>query len=260
MNERKGCANMHWYKLIAPDFFLGRLFSMLRALFDVMVLFVGSPSRRSLRIASLALRLKPRFTMVTTRNLIAIYNLVQEADRRHLSGAIVECGVWNGGSAAMAAAASADAGNPSGQRTMWLFDSFEGLPPPSDKDNMAEQNAYFKGWCKGDVGMVKRAFNELGLSLDQVNIVQGWFDQTLPTAPMSDIALLHIDADWYDSVKLVLDTFYEHVTPGGYVMLDDYGYWQGCNRAVVDFFLERGIHDIVLKQTARGGAYFQKPV
>jgi O-methyltransferase len=250
---------MHWHRLIAPDFFLGRLLSMIRALFDVTVLLLREPSKRSLRITALAFRLKPRFTMVTTRNLVALYNLIQELDQCSLPGAIVECGVWNGGSAAMMAAASADRAYPAGRRAMWLFDSFEGLPPPSNKDTLAEQSDYFQGWCKGEIENVKRAFNELGLSLDRVEIVRGWFDQTLPFASVPGIALLHIDADWYDSVKLVLDTFYDRVAPGGYVMLDGYGYWQGCNRAVADFFQERGLRDVHMTQTARGGAYFQKP-
>jgi len=250
---------MHLYQLVAPDFFLGKLLSMVRAVFDVTWLIVRRPSRRSFRIAALIFRVKPRYTMVTSRNLIALYDLMQDIERRHLPGAVVECGVWNGGSAAVIAKASIDAIRPISTRLYWLFDSFEGLPPPTAQDGAAEQQAYFAGWCKGDASLVREAFQRLALPLDRVNIVKGWFEDTLPLATVGEVALLHVDADWYDSVKLTLDTFYNRVTPGGYVMLDDYGYWQGCNRAVVDFFREQGIRNISLTQTARGGAYFQKP-
>ena len=118
---------MNFYRIIAPDFFLGKLLSMIRALWDVANLIARHPSKRSLRITTLVLRVKPRFTMVTTRNLVALYNLVQDVERRKLPGCIVECGVWNGGSAAIMTAASVDAAYPIGKRTMWLFDLFEGL-------------------------------------------------------------------------------------------------------------------------------------
>jgi O-methyltransferase len=73
------------------------------------------------------------------------------------------------------------------------------------------------------------------------------------------IALLHIDADWYDSVKTVLETFFDRVVPGGFVVLDDYGYWQGCDQALTDFFAQRGIKDVPIERVGRQGAYFQKP-
>ena len=72
--------------------------------------------------------------------------------------------------------------------------------------------------------------------------------------------MLHIDADWYDSVKVVLDTFYDKVIPGGFVVLDDYGLWQGCGQAVKDFIVERSIKDVVVKPIGRDGAYFQKAI
>lgn len=245
--------------MISPDFALGKALTFGRALFNVSTLVMAYPSQRSLRVASLIMQVKPRFTMVTSKNLISLYNLVQRANTQDVPGDIVECGVWNGGSAVMMASAMQDASMPVPQRSIWLFDSFQGLPPPSERDGDAEQESYFEGWCKGDQANVERAFNTFDLPLSNVKIVPGWFNDTLHTAAVSQIAVLHIDADWYDSVKIVLDTFYDRVAPGGFVMLDDYGYWKGCDRAVADFFTERGITNITIKQTDHGGAFFQKP-
>ena len=103
------------------------------------------------------------------------------------------------------------------------------------------------------------AFKTLGVALTNVNILPGWFNATLPVAPVSSIAILHVDADWYESVKLVLDSFYDKVTPGGYVILDDYGMWDGCDKALADLVSERKMSDIVVGQADRIGGYFQKP-
>jgi O-methyltransferase len=245
-------------KLISPDFALGKLLTFLRALYNLFILILAYPSRRSLRIASIVLRVKPRFTMVTSKNLISLYNLVQRVDNLQLPGDIVECGVWNGGSAVVMGAAQVDGGNQAPCRTMWLFDSFQGLPLPGEKDGVAEQVSYFEGWCKGEPGKVEQAFEMLGVPMDHVKITPGWFEETLHTAPIDQISILHVDADWYDSIKVVLDTFYDKVVKGGFVVFDDYGYWKGCERAIADYFVEHGITGVTMKQTDHGGAYFQK--
>jgi O-methyltransferase len=74
------------------------------------------------------------------------------------------------------------------------------------------------------------------------------------------ISILHIDADWYESVKLVLDVFYDKVVPNGFVILNDYGAWPGCNQAIADYFVEHGLRDIeMIIVEPSTGAYFQKP-
>jgi O-methyltransferase len=119
--------------------------------------------------------------------------------------------------------------------------------------------SYFEGWNKGSTENVRRAFGILELSLDGVHIVPGWFEDTLAGASVDQIALLHIDADWYESVKLALDTFYDQVVPGGFVVVDDYNVWEGCNRALADFLDERQLTHITLCYPNRSGVYFQKP-
>jgi O-methyltransferase len=198
--------------------------------------------------------------MVTSKNLIALYKLVQTANELGLPGDIVECGVWNGGSAGVMGWATSRYTHNRMNRNIWLFDSFQGLPRPTEKDGKREKENYFEGWCKGDVTKVKRILTRLNVPVELIKIVPGWFADTLRTAPLDRIAILHIDADWYESVKLVLDVFYDKVVPGGFIVLNDYGMWPGCDQAVSDYFVEHNLHNIEITIVEPcNGAYFQKP-
>lgn len=198
--------------------------------------------------------------MVSARRLINLYDLVQQANALNLSGDIVECGVWNGGSAAIMGAACQDDETQDKVRNFWLFDSFCGLPQPGVQDGKRAQDAYFEGWCQGEIEKVTQIFNQLGLSLGQVKIIPGWFDSTLNATDIKKIALLHIDADWYASVKVVFEELYAKVVEGGFIVLDDYWTWPGCRAAVEDYIKEHQIEGVVLKRIDRHGAYFQKPL
>ena len=168
--------------------------------------------------------------------------------------------MWNGGSAAIMGVADRDDETSGKVRKLWLFDSFRGLPPPSNKDGKQARETYFQGWCQGEPEKVKRIFCRFRLSVQHVNIIAGWFDETLQTAGVQTIALLHIDADWYASVKIVLETFYDKVVEGGFVVLDDYWRWPGCREAVTDYLREHQIQGVVLKKADLHGVYFQKPL
>ena len=250
---------MNWIKLVAPDTWTGKILVTGRMLVDIGLMLAHQRSRAAWRFARIILMLKPRFTMVTNGNLLNLYRLVAQANQAQLAGALVECGVWNGGSAAMMRLADVDQSQADGLRTMWLFDSFQGLPRPGERDGQSERNGYFVGMNRGCIDNVQAAFRRLHVPFAQVKVIPGWFNDTLASVPVESIALLHVDADWYDSVKIVLDVFYDKVTPGGYIVLDDYGYWQGCNRAVAEFLSERGLGKIELVRTDRVGAYFRKP-
>ena len=253
--------NINFFKLRSPDFTLGKLLVLGKAIVDSVRLLLRRRDRESVRFLRLMFAVKPRYTMVTNKNLMTLYSLVQRVNSRNVVGDIVECGVWNGGSAAIMGLANAtDRKNPIA-RSIWLFDSFQGLPQATEKDGTIERRNHFEGWNKGDVSKVKQAFTKIGVSLDRVEIIPGWFNDTLKTAAIEQIAILHIDADWYDSVKLVLDVFYDKVVPGGFIILNDYNTWEGCNKALHDFLTERHLEDMVITEVEpTTGAYFQKPM
>ena len=191
-----------------------------------------------------------RHTLVSHAKLNALCSLVADLERDRVPGAIVECGVFKGGAAALMAF---EAG---GQRDIFLFDSFSGLPPPGDKDGAIARETFHEGWCASTETDVLRIFHALGVMNNHVHLMRGWFQDTLPGAEVGPIALLHVDADWYDSVKVVLDELFDHVVPGGYVVFDDYGRWEGCTRAVDEFLAARGLPP--LTPTGSAGHYLRR--
>lgn len=193
------------------------------------------------------------YTAVFVPRLVSLYKLSEDVNRLSLPGDFVECGVYHGGSAAIMAS-FCEKTEP--KRNIWLFDSFEGLPKPTEVDGH-EAPAY-EGWCHGDLVKVKQIFRRLSIPESYVHIVKGWFQDTFPTVEIPKIAILHIDADWYESVKLCLEKFYDCVQPGGYIVLDDYGCWLGCKIAT-DEFIEARALDVKLIQVDYTGFYFQKP-
>ena len=249
---------MNLIKLTSTDFLAGRILLSGKALLDLLWFLIRNPRPKSLRLAVLILQLIPRYTKVSVKRLINLYRLVQRTNKLNLPGDIVECGVWNGGSAAMMGVADRDDETSAEVRKLWLFDSFRGLPPPSNKDGKQARETYFQGWCQGETEKVERIFRRFQLSLQHVNIIPGWFDETLRTAGVQTIALLHIDADWYASVKIVLETFYDKVVEGGFVVLDDYWRWPGCREAVTDYLKEHQIQGVVLKKSGSTRRLFSK--
>jgi len=246
--------NIKLSKLRSPDSLLIKCLSFLKALVEIAYLIIRYPSTKSLKLASLILQVKPWYTMVSVPRLVNLYQRVEDANRLQLPGDIVECGTWNGGSAAMMGKASLDMNN---LRITWVFDSFEGLPRPGERDTQDLHDFYFDGWCKGDTEKVQQIFNTLNLPPASLKIGKGWFDKTLPTAPVKEIAVLHIDSDWYDSVKVVLDCLYDKVVAHGYIVIDDYWVWEGCRKAVEDFLATRQLK-VSLHSVAGLAVYFQK--
>ncbi len=196
------------------------------------------------------------YTMLTWRELSALYDAAATIERENIPGAIAEFGVCNGGSTGVMSAV-VEASN----REIWMFDSWEGLPEPTSEDVTCLGEKGEKGICLGSQERVQDLlFNKLGLARARKHFVKGWFDATVPArgSQIGQIALLHLDGDWYDSIKICLDHLYDQVADGGFIVLDDYGYWEGAKKATHDFLDSRGIQvEIVMIDDT--GAYFRKP-
>ena len=157
-----------------------------------------------------------------------LLRLAKDIERKNLKGAIVECGVLDGGTAALMAYATAQSG-----RTIHLFDSWSGLPTTTEKDGEAS-----KVWANDVVGSPKRVtavMRRLQIAADRIVFHRGWFHESFPNVEIDRIALLHIDADFYESVKLSLETWVPRVVPGGYIQIDDYSAFIGCRKAVDEY-------------------------
>lgn len=207
------------------------------------------------------------YTMVSYQGLNNVYELSKKIENDKIRGAFVECGVWKGGCAAIMGfvAEKAKSG-----RKIWLFDSFEGLPEPTIDDGIKAKD-YALGRtsgklssiekCVGPLGDVKKIFFDvLKINPMNVSIEKGWFQDTLLRAKdrIGTIAILRLDGDWYESTKSCLDYLYDIVVPGGYVIIDDYGFWEGSRKAVDDFMKKRGIKANLIKVDFTA-VYFQKP-
>jgi hypothetical protein len=110
-----------------------------------------------------------------------------------------------------------------------------------------------------DPSKVKAVLGAVGIPSESIRIAPGWFKDTLPNAPIDRVALLHIDCDWYESVKLCLEQFYDRVNSNGIIVLNDYGVWPGAKRAVDEFRDRRGLESVRLRWVDPGTRYFRKP-
>jgi hypothetical protein len=183
------------------------------------------------------LRYKYRdFTMVTRRGFVT--NLLVAAGQAKVRGCIVECGVWRGGMMA----GMAEVLGP--ERHYVLCDSFEGLPKAEAIDGPRalawqanpEGSTYYDN-CRAEASFAEQAMRMA--SVPDYELVRGWFDQTLPSLVLPEpIAILRIDADWYQSVRSCLVNLVPKLAPGGIVIMDDYFTWDGCAKAVHEFLAE----------------------
>lgn len=207
------------------------------------------------------------YTMVGKAGILVTYNATKHVEKEKIEGALVECGVARGGSSGLMALVSQEYGS---NRTSWLFDTFEGLPPPTDDDNYVSPtyspknkraSVVIEGFCLGTIEEVSETlFKKLGVKKDNTKMVKGLFQDTLPIwrDKIGAIAVLRLDGDWYESTKCCLENLYSNVAPKGIVILDDYVSVPGCKKATDEFLKENDI-DVELIFDNRGGCYFIKP-
>lgn len=192
------------------------------------------------------------FTMVGHRRLENIRMCVEDVLENNVEGDLMEAGVWRGGASIYMKAILDvyDASN----RSVWLADSFEGMPVPKDGSDGADlsQNEYLSV----SLEQVKDYFAQFNHLDENVKFLKGWFCDTLPSAPVKTLAVLRLDGDLYSSTMDSLNNLYHRVSKGGYVIIDDYGGWPPAKNAVDEF---RQRHDITaeIKKVDWTGVYWQ---
>lgn len=184
--------------------------------------------------------------MTSTQRLVGLIEAVRYLREAEIEGDVVECGVWRGGSSMAAAEALLAVGDTT--RHLHLFDTFEGMPPPGDHDvaftgssaadlMAAETRAEGRGiWCFATRADVEANMARTGYPAEKIHLVEGRVEETLPGHAPERIALLRLDTDWYESTRHELEHLYPRLTPGGVLILDDYGHWAGAKKAVDDYF------------------------
>ncbi|MBK8011290.1 MAG: class I SAM-dependent methyltransferase [Deltaproteobacteria bacterium] len=208
------------------------------------------------------------YTMTSPERLWALIHAVDHLVRHEIRGDYVECGVWRGGSS-MAAALALIARQDTA-RTLHLYDTFEGMTAPTAYDrslggDSAEtllaseaRSPDSPTWCVADEADVRRNLASTGYPGSRIRFVRGPVEQTLPDPALGPIALLRLDTDWYASTRHELDHLYPLLVPGGVLIIDDYGHWEGARRAV-DEYLSRHQLPLFLQRIDYTGRMAIKP-
>lgn len=192
------------------------------------------------------------YTMVGHRRLDNVQQCIEDVLRNKVPGDFIETGVWRGGTVILMRALLKVHGVT--DRTVWAADSFEGLPAPASADDGHDLSRV--DYLKVSLEQVESNFERFGLLDDQVRFLQGWFCDTLPRAPIDRLALLRLDGDLYSSTMDALRNLYHRVSPGGYVIVDDYYSWDSCRRAVDEFLKEHRLHADI-RRIDWSGAYWR---
>jgi hypothetical protein len=187
-------------------------------------------------------------TMVPLVRLTNVQECVVDVLERGVPGDLIETGVWRGGTTIFMRAILKAYGVTN--RRVWVADSFQGLPEPDEERHPEEAHAHkskimtdeYKHFAVSAED-VRANFRRYDLLDEQVRFLEGWFKDTLPTAPVEKLAVIRLDGDYYDSTMDALTSLYPKLSPGGYVIIDDYGedLWTKCRQAVDDF---RQRHDV----------------
>lgn len=189
------------------------------------------------------------FTMTTGERLYAFIQAVQYVSRCQIPGAIVECGVWKGGS--MVAAALTLKTFRLAQRDLYLFDTFTGMTAPEAVDidwqgvpanvtyDVLKTGEDRSNWAYAPLADVKRVLFATGYPGEQIHFVQGKVEDTIPEQAPEQIAVLRLDTDWYRSTKHELEHLYPRLANGGVLIIDDYGHYKGARKAVDEYFADK---------------------
>jgi hypothetical protein len=224
------------------------------------------------------------YSMLSFIKLAVLYEQAVHCEKNDIEGAFVECGVWKGGAVGMMALANLKHGIHN--RSLYLFDAFDDICEPNmDIDgktaiedietllgrkvnNLHGNLEPIKGIydSRGGHGTIETCknllVNTIGYPDSKIHFCKGWFEETMHSyaKDINKIAILRLDADWYSSTKVCLDVLYPKVSNGGIIIIDDYGRYDGCKKAVDEFCQANGIKPFLNYSNYEGGEcrYFFK--
>lgn len=198
-------------------------------------------------------------TMIGMQRLTSLQRCVETVLTEDVPGDLVECGVWRGGASILMRAVLSAYGDE--KRSVWLCDSFEGVPPPDTAHYEADKGINLHraaGVLAVSEAQVRANFEHYGLLDDRVRFVPGWFKDTLQDAPIKSISVLRLDGDLYESTIQALDALYPRLSSGGYCIIDDYHAIDACRQAVADY---RTAHSVTaeIEEIDGTGVLWRKP-
>lgn len=218
--------------------------------------------------ANALIKIVRKNTMLPYVNLLTLFEQAKHCEENNIEGDFVECGVWKGGAVGLMALTNLTYG--STRRNLHLFDAFSEIcAPDNEKDgekainevkNILGKNANVSGELVALTGIYDKfggpgTIDEnsellekvINYPVKKINYHQGWFQDTIPVVSknIEKIAILRLDGDWYESTKVCLDNLYDKVVDCGFIIIDDYGCYEGCKKAVDEFINSRNIKEFI---------------
>lgn len=202
------------------------------------------------------------YTLTSYERLHSLCQAAEYVSANGIEGSFVECGVWKGGSALAAALAFKQLGTMT--RDFYLYDTYEGMSEPTELDIDyrgldAEQQLSVQTkddpnslWCAVGLDMVQNTMKLSEYPADNINYIVGKVEDTIPETIPDKISILRLDTDWYESTLHELEHLYPRLAPGGILILDDYGYWQGARKAVDEYLTKNKIQLLLNRIDATG--------
>jgi O-methyltransferase len=188
------------------------------------------------------------YTMTGVQRMVALMHATTYLVQNKIPGDIAECGVWRGGS--MMVVAQTLLANHDLSRSLYLYDTYEGMSPPTAEDvsldgrtaeiQLKEEPRGTGVWCEASIEDVRANMISTGYPEDKIHLIKGKVEDTIPQTLPSHLALLRLDTDWYESTRHELQHLYPLLDPRGILILDDYGHWQGARKAVDEYFQSIG--------------------
>ncbi len=209
------------------------------------------------------------YTLTSPERIFALIQAVRYVVQARIPGAMVECGVWRGGSMMAVAYTLKRLGQD--QVNLYLFDTYAGMPKPAELDvdctgqpalvqfAATQQGEDSSFWCYAPLAEVRQNMASTGYDMDRVTFIEGKVEQTIPAAAPAQISLLRLDTDWYASTKHELTHLFPRLSAGGVLIVDDYGYWRGSRKAVDEYLAENRIH-LLLHRIDATGRIAVKPI
>ena len=184
------------------------------------------------------------YTMTSKERIVSLIRSIQYVIDNNIKGDFVECGVWKGGSSMVVAKILKDRAIE--DRKIYLYDTFDGMVAPDDVDKTfdgksaeilmkdeAKENSLV--WAFSPEDEVRSNFSKTGINSNQVKFIKGDVCQTLLKEIPKEISLLRLDTDWYESTKIEMEILFPIVSDYGIVLIDDYGHWEGCKKAIDEY-------------------------
>jgi hypothetical protein len=191
------------------------------------------------------------YTMTGVARLRALVEAVRYCVTAEIPGALAECGVWRGGSVLAMVSTLQNMGVQ--DREIYLYDTFEGMPEPSEHDVSELEPPALETWRQAEQtddrawsylfdpstfneDAVRELLTATGYPTERLHFVRGLVEETIPGDAPEELALLRLDTDWYDSTVHEMRHLYPRLATGGVLIVDDFGHWQGSRRAVEEYF------------------------